>query len=121
MPVSETLVAPSALRKAPGLPLALNSSSTRCFLTASPRRRASAIRLRPARRWPSPAARAALRAALSGHARARGQREQLQRLRKGLRSEPVELPFVVSVNGERTMLERLADALEATRGVKAAA
>ena len=74
-----------------------------------------------AARAPTPAARAALRAALSGHARARGQREQLQRLRKGLRSEPVELPFVVSVNGERTMLERLADALEATRAVKAAA
>ncbi len=119
MPVSETLSLRNALRKAPGLPLALTVVNA-VLPDRFSGRQASSIRraLRDAR---TPAARAALRAALSGHARARGQREQLQRLREGLRSKPIELPFVISANGERTMLESLASALEATPAVKAAA
>jgi anion-transporting ArsA/GET3 family ATPase len=119
MPVSETLSLRDALRKAPGLPLALTVVNA-VLPDRFSGRQATSIR-RALRGADSPAARAALRAALSGHARARGQREQLQRLREGLRAKPVELPFVFLSNGERSMLDQLADALEATRAAKVAA
>ncbi|HVH16995.1 MAG TPA: ArsA-related P-loop ATPase, partial [Myxococcota bacterium] len=88
MPVSETL----ALRRAPGLPLALTVVNA-VLPNRFSGRQATSIR-RALRNASTPTARAALRAALSGHARARGQREQLERLRDGLRSDPVGLPFV---------------------------
>jgi hypothetical protein len=44
----------------------------------------------------SPAARAALQAALSAQLRSRGQQEQLARLAEGVGSEPVTLPFVIA-------------------------
>jgi hypothetical protein len=44
----------------------------------------------------TPAARAALQAALSAQLRARGQQEQLARLAEGIGSEPVTLPFVMA-------------------------
>jgi anion-transporting ArsA/GET3 family ATPase len=60
-------------------------------------------------------ARAAVRAALSEHARGETQRTQLDRLRADLNLDGrvVELPFVFAENLERTELERLADLLEA--------
>jgi anion-transporting ArsA/GET3 family ATPase len=60
----------------------------------------------------APGPRAALRAALSQHARARHQAEQLERLREGLGVEPMVLPFVFSGNGERSLFEGLADVLD---------
>jgi hypothetical protein len=42
----------------------------------------------------TPRARAALRAALSEHRRARGQREQLARLEEATGREPAKLPYV---------------------------
>lgn len=60
----------------------------------------------------SPRSKAALRAALSQHARARRQHEQLERLREQLDIEPVVLPFVFSSNGELAVFKQLADSLD---------
>ena len=60
----------------------------------------------------SPLARSALRAALSEHARAATQREQRDRLRDGVASRMVELPFVFADHLGLPELEGLADALE---------
>jgi anion-transporting ArsA/GET3 family ATPase len=57
-------------------------------------------------------ARAALRAALSEHARAETQHEQRARLSELLRMDLVELPFLFADHLGRTELEALADALE---------
>jgi hypothetical protein len=59
-------------------------------------------------------ARAAVRAALSEHARGETQRIQLDRLRAGLQLDGqfVELPFVFAEILDRPVLERLADHLE---------
>jgi anion-transporting ArsA/GET3 family ATPase len=59
-------------------------------------------------------ARAAVRAALSEHARGQTQQTQLDRLRAGLNADGpvVELPFVFAEHLDRTELERLADLLE---------
>ncbi|MDQ2898054.1 MAG: hypothetical protein M3Y09_20895, partial [Actinomycetota bacterium] len=54
---------------------------------------------------------AALRAALSEHARAQGQQEQLQRLRDGLGLPLLELPYLFAETIGRDELDRLADAL----------
>jgi anion-transporting ArsA/GET3 family ATPase len=61
----------------------------------------------------SPLARAALAAALSEQARARIQHEQLERLREGLGTELVELPYLFAEEMRRPELDQLADALEA--------
>ena len=105
--------------RAPGLALALTCRQRRAPrpLLGPPGHRDPP---RAARRDARRRARAALRAALSGHARARGQREQLERLRDGLRAEPVR----AAVRVRRRRLERagvraLADALDA--GVRVAA
>lgn len=59
----------------------------------------------------SPLAVAALRAALSEQARADIQREQLERLREGLGTEVVELPYLFTDGIGRAELGQLADAL----------
>ena len=59
----------------------------------------------------SPAARAALRAALSEHRRARGQRSQLRRLRRGAVAPVSTLPYLFRAELARADLEQLADAL----------
>ena len=120
MPVTETLDLRDALRADPGVPL------VRVFVNAVlpdrfSKRHATAIAgaLDTAG---SPAARAALRAALSGHARARGQREQVARLRERLDTDPVLLPLVVGDDdGEQQVFERLADVLVQTPAAKAVA
>jgi anion-transporting ArsA/GET3 family ATPase len=62
----------------------------------------------------SPLVRSALRAALSEHARAATQREQQARLRDGLDTPIVELPYVFSDHLGLGELEQLADELEAS-------
>jgi anion-transporting ArsA/GET3 family ATPase len=64
----------------------------------------------------APLARAAVRAALSEHARAMVQREQQARLRAELDGRLVELPYVFVDHIEGPELELLADALEAGLG-----
>ncbi|HEX3833484.1 MAG TPA: ArsA-related P-loop ATPase, partial [Solirubrobacteraceae bacterium] len=74
---------------------------------------ADRTRLHRARnRAQSPLANVALGAALSEHARARTQTEQLQRLRDGLARELVELPYLFAEQIGQPELESLADALE---------
>ncbi len=60
----------------------------------------------------SPLARTALRAALSEHARATGQREQEARLHDGLELHPIQLPYLFCDRLEREHLDQLADLLE---------
>jgi len=57
--------------------------------------------------------RGALRAAVSEHARARAQAEQIERLRAGLRAPVLELPYLFCEQLGRGELEQLADELEA--------
>jgi anion-transporting ArsA/GET3 family ATPase len=61
----------------------------------------------------SPLARAAIRAAISEHARAAHQHRQLARLAAGLGERLIELPFVFADQLDRAELERLADLLGA--------
>jgi anion-transporting ArsA/GET3 family ATPase len=61
----------------------------------------------------TPLARAALRAALSEHARAATQRDQQARLGEGLGLDLIELPYVFADELGRNELELLADALAA--------
>jgi anion-transporting ArsA/GET3 family ATPase len=53
-----------------------------------------------------------VRAALSAHARARAQREQVARLAEGLGAPPVTLPFVFEPTLDATALELLSERLE---------
>jgi anion-transporting ArsA/GET3 family ATPase len=64
------------------------------------------------RRTEHPLTGAALRAALSEHARMKAQREQLARLREGLATEVVELPYLFADTIGRPELDLLADSLE---------
>jgi anion-transporting ArsA/GET3 family ATPase len=64
-------------------------------------------------RTESPLARAAVRAALSEHARMLVQREQQARLRADFDGSLVELPYLFADHIERPQLEHLAEALEA--------
>jgi anion-transporting ArsA/GET3 family ATPase len=59
-------------------------------------------------------ARAALRAALSEHLRARGQREQVARLEEGTGDAPVLLPFLFRADVDLPAYERLSERLEAS-------
>jgi anion-transporting ArsA/GET3 family ATPase len=56
--------------------------------------------------------RAALRAALSEHHRARSQREQLRRLNKGSGQDAVELPFLFEHDFDMSAIEAIADSME---------
>jgi anion-transporting ArsA/GET3 family ATPase len=58
--------------------------------------------------------RAALRAALSEHQRARSQREQLRRLNKGSGHDAVELPFLFVRDFDMSAIEAIADSMEKT-------
>jgi anion-transporting ArsA/GET3 family ATPase len=59
-----------------------------------------------------PAGRAALRAALSEHRRARAQRAEIERLERETGAEPVRLPFVFEPELHRPQLESLSAVLE---------
>jgi anion-transporting ArsA/GET3 family ATPase len=60
----------------------------------------------------SPAASAALRAALAEHERARGQRSQLRRLRRHVEAPVATLPYLFEPQVARAEVERLASELE---------
>ena len=110
MPVNETLWLRDALAE-DGLPLEatiINSCYPARF-TAAEHADLEAARDRAR----SPLGRAALAAALSERTRARIQREQLDRLREGLGTELIELPYLFAEEMGRPELEQLADALDA--------
>jgi anion-transporting ArsA/GET3 family ATPase len=67
---------------------------------------------RARRRTRSRLKRAALDAALSEHARRQTQREQLERLRAGLGTEVIELPYLFAEEIGRAELDQLADSLK---------
>jgi anion-transporting ArsA/GET3 family ATPase len=119
MPVAETLALRDAVGEDPGLPLAMTLVNA-VLPDRFSSRDATAVR-RALDTAATPAARAGLRAALSGHERARGQRRLLERLRKELEAEPVVLPLIIGEDGEREVFARLADHLEAAVAVEAAA
>jgi hypothetical protein len=111
MPVTETLALDAALRAERGCTLAaivVNALYPERFSARDARAVA-----RAAEQPGNGAPRAALRAALSAHTRAAGQREQLARLRRGAGREPLALPFVFASALERSALERLSAPLEA--------
>jgi anion-transporting ArsA/GET3 family ATPase len=108
MPVNETLSMQAELHR-DGLDLNLvvvNAVLPQRFDDADAGRLQAALATAP-----DPAARGALRAALSQHARAAHQRTQLHRLRAGLAAEPVILPQLACDGIGPAELERLADAL----------
>jgi anion-transporting ArsA/GET3 family ATPase len=109
MPVNETLWLRDALAEE-GLPLEatiVNSCYPERFTAAEH------AALRDARdRASSPLGRAALTAALSEQTRARIQHEQLERLREGLGTELIELPYLFAEELGRPELEQLADGLQ---------
>jgi anion-transporting ArsA/GET3 family ATPase len=110
MPVSETLWLRDALAE-DEIPLdavIVNARYPERFSNAD------RTRLQRARKKAqSPLANVALGAALSEHARASTQTEQLQRLRDGLARELVELPYLFAEEIGQSELESLADALDA--------
>ncbi len=109
MPVSETLWLRDALAE-DGLSLeatVMNSCYPQRFSAAELRN------LKRARRDAGPLAGAALRAAVSEHARAQIQREQTERLREGLGTDLIELPYLFAEQLGRPELEQLADWLHA--------
>jgi anion-transporting ArsA/GET3 family ATPase len=109
MPVNETLWLRDALAEE-NLPLDAT------IVNARYPRRFSATELvtleKAQRRTRSTLAGAALRAALSEHARAETQDEQLTRLREGLGTELAELPYLFTEQVGPAELEQLADVLE---------
>jgi len=110
MPVNETLTLRDALAQEQ-LPLdavIVNACYPRRFDDGALPKLDDALR-----RTESPLARAALRAALSEHARTAAQREQLARLSDGLELDPAELPFLFAEQLGLAELGLLADALEA--------
>jgi anion-transporting ArsA/GET3 family ATPase len=110
MPVNETLSLRDSLRSELGLGLdrvVVNGVYDQRFSA----REASALR-RAADTAGTPAARAALRAALSEHLRARGQREQMARLEEGTGDAPVLLPFLFEPDLDLPAYERLSERLE---------
>jgi anion-transporting ArsA/GET3 family ATPase len=111
MPVNETLSLRDSLRDELGLELdrvVVNGVYEQRFGG----RDATALQ-RAADTAGTPTARAAVRAALSEHLRARGQREQMARLEEGTGSAPVLLPFLFEPDLDLSAYERLSERLEA--------
>jgi anion-transporting ArsA/GET3 family ATPase len=110
MPVNETVWLRDALAE-DGLVLdatVVNARYPQRFSAAECKRLTTARK-----RTKRPLTSAALGAALSEHARARTQQEQLERLREGLGTELIELPYLFAREIGRPELELLADALTA--------
>jgi anion-transporting ArsA/GET3 family ATPase len=109
MPVSETIEAERRLDDALGIAVervVVNGMYPRRFSAGE------AALLRSLDGRGSSSASAALRAALAEHDRARGQRSQLQRLRRRIAAPVATLPYVFEPELGREQLERLADELE---------
>jgi anion-transporting ArsA/GET3 family ATPase len=103
MPVNETLSLRSALRAEIGLELELVVVNA---LLPDRFGEEDAAALRAAPRTPG------IRAALSAHARAAAQREQVERLTRGLPAPPAKLPFVFEPALDAAALELLSRTLE---------
>jgi anion-transporting ArsA/GET3 family ATPase len=111
MPVNETVMLRDELRKALKIDVdrvVVNGLYPERF---GPRHRAALARALDA--TDEPAERAALRAALSEHARARAQREQVARLEEALGMEAARLPFVFEPELGPDQFEALSLELEA--------
>jgi anion-transporting ArsA/GET3 family ATPase len=110
MPVNETLWLRDALAEEQ---LTLEATIVNaCYPQRfSARERTTLDRAR--RRTEQPLTGAALGAALSEHARMQTQREQLARLREGLATEVIELPYLFAETLGRPELDQLADSLGA--------
>jgi anion-transporting ArsA/GET3 family ATPase len=109
MPVSETLELSRRVREELGLALAQTIVNARVPDRIGPRQARTVERALA--RAETPLARAALGAALSEHARAAGQREQIARLTDGLDRAPSTLPYLFGPV-DRAALAALADELE---------
>jgi anion-transporting ArsA/GET3 family ATPase len=112
MPVTETLDLRRRLPDAIGLELAgvvVNACLPERLGPRQARTVADALASAGGKR----VAHAALRTALSEHARASGQREQVARLAEGLGSPPLELPYLFVETLDPEALSDLADRLEA--------
>jgi anion-transporting ArsA/GET3 family ATPase len=109
MPVNETLWLRDALAEEQ---LTLEATIVNaCYPQRFSARECTAL-AKARKRTTQPLIGAALGAALSEHARMTAQREQLARLREGLATELVELPYVFAESVGRLELDQLADALE---------
>jgi anion-transporting ArsA/GET3 family ATPase len=111
MPVNETVMLRDELRRTLSLELdaiVVNALYPKRF---GPRNRAALVRALDGAQ--GPVERAALRAALSEHTRARGQREQVARLEQATGMEAVTLPFVFEPALGPAQFEALARELEA--------
>jgi anion-transporting ArsA/GET3 family ATPase len=110
MPVNETLWLRDALAEEQ---LTLEATIVNaCYPQRFSARERTAL-ARARKRSSEPLTGAALGAALSEHARVTTQREQLTRLREGLATEIVELPYLFAESVGRPELDQLADSLEA--------
>ena len=110
MPVNETLMLRDTLRSEMRMKLdriVVNGLYPERF---GPRHRSTLARALDSAG--TPPERAALRAALSEHARAKGQREQLARLEEATGREPARLPFVFRPELGREEFESLSQVLE---------
>ena len=110
MPVNETLWLRDTLAE-DGLTLEATVVNA-CYPQRFTARERTALE-KARKRARQPLARAALGAALSEHARTKAQREQLARLREGLATEVIELPYLFAESVGRPELDQLADSLEA--------
>jgi anion-transporting ArsA/GET3 family ATPase len=109
MPVNETVDLEDRLREAMGMDLAavfVNAVLPERFTGAD------AKAMEAADGAGSPAAREALRRALAAHERAKGQRSQLGRLRRGVDAPVATLPFLLSPEVGQEELEQLSHEIE---------
>jgi anion-transporting ArsA/GET3 family ATPase len=111
MPVTETLALRRRLRETLGLELA-GAVVNACLPERLGPRQAGTVADALAATGRKRVARAALRTALSEHARASGQREQVARLAEGLAAPPLELPYLFVDALDPAALGTLADRLE---------
>lgn len=110
MPVTETLSLRRRLRETLGLELA-GAVVNACLPERLGPRQARTVADALAATSDSRVAQAALRTALSEHARASGQREQVARLAEGLGAPPLELPYLFVEALDPATLGELADRL----------
>jgi len=111
MPVTETLALRRRLRETLGLELA-GAVVNACLPERIGPRQARTVEDALPSAGGKRVASAALRTALSEHARASEQREQVARLTKGLATPPLELPYLFVETLDPAALDVLADRLE---------
>jgi anion-transporting ArsA/GET3 family ATPase len=116
MPVNETLDLQRSLRKELGMKLSqiyMNGLYPELFSDREARALSAHLERNGSESGPAaPLRRAAVRAAVSEHRRARAHREQLERLQDGTRRPVVELPFLFTEQLDMDAVGQLADTLE---------